>query len=436
MNKKEKFLSITLFLISLLGFIKINALPDYNYYFFVPENRKAALIIVSQEDDTVYTLYNITGNIKEEVDNGKLSRMEKKTLYSLIHGVYRLATNKRVTAFIALGTLSDTYSAENQYIGSDGKFISKNFLIVPFSNRFFWIVAYEDSNVKFYDSSGKLIKQFKLWKNESRGLIGQPGKVYNIVSDGYISVIVNNYPGVVVLKGADNTIKSNYYLATLEEYTYYSKFVAIPYAPCKVLAANPVSNKKILEHDFSSSEVSGGGKWESFYTITNAPIKFVGDKPFTLMLISNSKGGSRDIETASGIDIFSILENTPVKIYVSKGDKTPSSAIIIAVKKTKILVDGIEFDLMPGSYISLTSGLHELKSDNSVIIEVIYDDGNNDVATLISDKDLGLRVTSLRPSRKSKAQEGFDLNLVALLVVIVIIVVIFIIFMKKRGVRK
>jgi len=171
-----------------------------------------------------------------------------------------------------------------------------------------------------------------------------------------------------------------------------------PYQPCRVTITDTANGAVLWEHQFTQKEAEGYKPvWLKPAGIT---VKIESDKPITVLLASGG-GAYYFFERTKGVAQAAIPANQTFKFYIPPNTAPASDAMIFATSNCRATLDGTPLEFGAGQYLEIPPGLHQIKSDKPLILQIYYSGGAGDATALISDKDAGKTLPPPRPSTET-----------------------------------
>ena len=346
----------------------------------------ATLTLVGWHDDTKIEVYTLPD--ENLVYSATINRMEKVHVFLPNGTFFKLQASKPVFSLLTAGELNRTQPSWPATIvgfipSTDGAAVGKEFIfmsIQKWDETPYRFRALEDSQIKIMDSSGATVKAFKLAANTYKDIALKSFKVYHVTSTGnieiqsyygvrtrYIPSITGSYIGTTFYTTSNNVwnplISHGFMLIGQGE-------------DAKVTIYDVEYKKKIFE-----TEVPARGK--VFVTPETVRMRLLpypeilikSDKPIMVCHVHHGAepGTSSHIgggDYGTGVVYLPIKANQPTMVYVPIN--CTSESYIFAYKDTNVIVDGLQIRLEADHYLPLQQGLHEIRSDADVLIQITH----------------------------------------------------------------
>ena len=444
----KTYSTIIIILTLVIGLHPVIGSPQHVYYFYIPYVNgnipiQATIMFISPEKTEV-ALYRLEhgGIIVKHLINITIPKLKEFNV-TVASGAYKIVANRRISILI--------YSGKRSYSGIDltglfpsldGGYIGKEFIVIKVGGsgvgvgENIVVHAMEDTEIKIYDTSGRLIGQQVLKQNET-ALLKAPlssGDICHVVSTGRIVVSQVAYDGMMFAIDATGKFKgTNLYAGHT---AYEGHLLVFPYEKCRIRVTRTPQYGIQAEYAFSKQEVDSLSFFKTTYT-RDTYYRIVSDKPVTVLA-----GDAKDlieIEEIRGIAMLPVPANTPMRLYA------PSGMIIFAPSSVTIKIRsqrGVDtLSLQQDQYYKYPRGVYEVVSDKPILIEVIgngssdVDGGSSiwDAEFLVSSQDLDL---DLGPPARSKfvtRQERSNIHTIFIIVIVIVIIVLAIIVKKFKS---
>ncbi len=439
-------------------------LIDGKQYNYTPPPGTALLDVVAIHDDTKVDIVNIvTGEVMYSFT---LDALEWRTLPISFGTFFKVVSNKRIMASLVGG--SDYPSGLTAaghgtggtgviYPAADGGFIGKYFVIVPVSVTS-GLVAYEagynalilgieSTEFEIVDSVKKWslkasvkqqeAKRYSLWCRIMAGFppaIG-PGNsmVFTIKSRANIMVTAVNTGCLVAVPALSGGFAGKmFYIPAFFSYEMVEGCVAaivvVPTKACKVEVYDARTMDKIAEKSFSERDVEADAVW--FYKLGRVRDKeyiIASEAPITLL--AGSTLGGEDIQhLGPDVTFMGARPGETIKFYV------PTLGVVFTPEDAELVIDGKTLSLKADSYILLDQGVHTLRSNKVVIIELVSSvQGLSRWGTYLIEP-LDITKEFKVPEGFGKPKGGFPIWIITV-VVLVTLVCAFLVLRKRRARR-
>jgi hypothetical protein len=367
----------------------------YNY---TPPENTAILDIIAVEDNTYAEVWDLLA--KERIGSATLNALEKFTIFIKFGTFFKVVANKRVSVFQNGGYWEYITTGDTTFYPSDeGGFIGKKFTFTPtsFPNAYityrygsnFLCTALEDATVVVYDSTGKEVMSFSLKQGESlyysRGrLINRRDKgapthgggdsiIFRAESTGLIIIRTVTQRSFLVVPAVTGGFVGKLFITpailAVDEPGAEEVLIIVPIEPGTVSIYDNKMNL-ITEKSFTQNDINNKVYW--FYSLGKSSQTIIIKSTCSITVLEGStyippEMGKTTIgpeDLGSNIAYMGARANEETRFYV------PSTAIIFAPEDLTITVDGETKRLKKDDFIILDRGVHSIKADYEVIIQL------------------------------------------------------------------
>jgi len=409
--------------------ILISQQSKFQYFFYVPSfDNRMYIIITGLHESTHYTLYNITEmGLKTKFLTGALNKYDV-VYYNLSEGFYLLETDKRVSAVVRIGDkpFYDTYT---YHISVDGTVLGNEFIFTSLQTASIVVLAYEDSKVELYDTSGRIIQKMDLVQNSSALLKTLSGKTYRVVSSGRIALIeaFGKTPGEKTLRfiTPENCLKGKWLMTYYVPNPAVEGFIIVfPYSPGKVRILYGSTNKLVAEHVFSKEDIEKNRYWIVKTRFKSRPLKIISEGNVSAIAMSGSQWREFVLENVRGLDLLDLPANEEIKVFAL------TKIVIFTPYESEVTVNNIKFESGRGGYLVFTGErIYSIKANKPILVEII-NNIHTDGFSLISQKDVGVRLSPVKRST-AKMQGGINPLMIGIIIVILVIVLALLFYKLK-----
>jgi len=367
----------------------------YNY---TPPENTAILDIIAVEDNTYVEIWDLLA--KEKIGSVTLNALEKFTTFIKFGTFFKVVSNKRVSVLQSGGYWEYAAVGDTTFYPSDEcGFVGKKFTFTPtsFPNAYityrygsnFLCTALEDAKVTIYDSTGKEVSSFSLKQGESlyysRGrLVSRRNKghpthgggdsiIFRAESTGLImvrSVTQRSFLAVpAVTGGFVGKLFVTPAILAVDEPGAEEVLIIVPIEPGTVSIYDNKMNL-IAEKSFTKSDIDNKVFW--FYSLGKSSQTIIIKSTCNITVLEGSTYIPPEIgkttigpeDLGSNIAYMGARANEEIRFYV------PSTAVIFAPEDLTITVDGETRRLKKDDFIILDRGVHSVKADHEVIIQL------------------------------------------------------------------
>lgn len=408
----------------------------YRYYFYLTSLYKGGyLYVIGYKDSTSIKIYNLTneGASKELFKEDLVNRMQLK-YYRLSPGFYLLETSKRVGAIIRNCGVDDVFgdfytfftSVSGAPLGTEFIFMSST------SGSDVYVVAFEDSKITLYDSSGKKVQTLELIQNQTKPLKTLKGRVYRLVSTGRVALFKTAGEETSVFISSRGTFRGRWLMMEWEPNANIVGFIIVlPYEAGKVKIIQSRYNKVLAEHTFTKDDVEKMNYWLYFIKVSKQPIKIVSTGDVSAIGTSSGQFEEQVLRLCRGITIASVPAGQEFRTYAV------NKTIVFAPYDSQLEINNVPFTVSAGQFFVFDGGqVYTIKSDKPVLVELIYRQSWRQGTVLISDKDAGVILPPPKKSLASRQGRGPGMELIYIIGIALIAVIALALFFLRKKKKK
>jgi len=402
--------SFVLLLTPILAFAQTNANQEgYTYYGHVPAKiwfaepteyqvvqpkggweinplsiAESALIgVLAYEDDTEVKVYTLPQKVlfKDET----ISEMEMLFVELPNATFFKVCTNKPVTVEFLGGnvggeeldpTMNKAPLINSFYPAVDGSYVGKEFIFIAaqgLTGQPYRIVALENSDVTVYKEDGSTLTSFALEANEYKSLSLTAFKAFKVTSTGNIIVQTFDTGRSMYVPSVDGGYAGTdfYTVATTDwDPTVTYGFQIIAAEEAKVTIYDVEFRRKIGEFAVPAGRnITITPKSDEIFIESDNPVSvaFVHHGP------SVHAGGIGGGGWAYGAGLTYLGVSPGETVYAYVPLSTCQESFVFAYKDgTVVTIDGAPVVLDADGYMPLALGLHEMKSTENVLIQIVH----------------------------------------------------------------
>ena len=399
----------------------LNDIIDGKTQTFIPPEGTALLDIIGIYEDTEFQIWDILAN--KIIASATLNRLEKQTFFIKFGTFFKVISSKKVAVFISggycmwagyhenrMGTMLLYPSSEGGFIGDDFVFMSSmcsDTYIAYKAGYNLYIAALEKTDIKITSSSGKdvlsaSLDQYGVGKYYLNCRIGieQPtfggggdSMIFHMKSTGKIiasCVTSRSFIAVPCVTGGfvGRMFYAPVYL-TIEEPGSAAAFVIVPIEPGEVKVYDSRFNI-IGERTFTQEDIDKNIFWFRELGSFKGMLLFKSTCDMTVMVGCTYLGSIRkDLgpeDFGDDVTFLGAKANQLIRFYA------PSHAILFSPKDCSAIIDGEVKSLKKDSFILLEQGVHSVKADAEVIVQILS--VGHPVNLTYTDPDTGNTISS------------------------------------------
>ncbi len=418
---------------------------------FTPPSGHAILDIVGTEDNTKVEVYDILN--KRVIAEFTIDRLKKETLFIPYGTFFRVSSDKRVAAYLFGGSGYPGYGSDTFYLSVDGGFIGKEFIFLAstMTDSYsaerrgvnLWMYGIESSDYKIVDSSGFEVGTGHVDMHGSKGSflacrvafgdeIAGAGNsiIFDVSTSGDVLTACLTSSGLMAVPAVTGGFVGRLFVVpaflSLDEPGATVMLIVVPLEAGEVKVYDE-SLREMLSHTFSDSDVAQMKFWYHNLGKTRRTLLIKSTCDITVM-VGNTLV-SEDIDhLGDDITFLGTKPNQEVRFYA------PTMAVVFAPKECDAIIDGVSQHLVADNFVLLEKGVHSVKANTSLIIEVLATPGTWDHwgNYLISPDDVDIEYTP--PEGFGEARGGgLSMTMIGgIVVVVVIVVLVGYAFMRRR----
>ena len=359
------------------------------YYNYTPPSGTALLDILGLEDNAHFKVIDLSTRMS--IVEGRVDKLKKFT-YFIPHGTFfKVVSDKRVLVHLCGGSEYLSMGAYGFYPSVKGGFRGKEFIIIPetiyydsvnilWTGRNLLLMGLSKGDFEVRDSINKwstkgsldqhAVKDYFGWARRYPGTedIG-PGysMIFYVKSSGDIQIAAATTGGFTAVPAVTGGFVGKLFFCPVyigfAEAGITASLVIVPLEPCEVVIYDNSLNE-IARKKFSDSDIEKDAFW--FYPMGNVKrfiiIKSSGD---VTVLAGTTYGSESPEYLGDDITFIGARPNQFIKFYA------PTSAVLFTIEDTNVIIDGVKRYLKADSYILLDRGVHSVKADKLVIIEIL-----------------------------------------------------------------
>jgi hypothetical protein len=339
--------------------------------------KSALLSIVAHYDNTEVKVFLLPDT--RLIEHKTINRMEK-IFITLPNGTFfKVQTNKMVTVELLGGCIGGRDVSPDMdrgpviasfYPATDGGYVGKEFIFIASQGLMdipYRILALEDSEVTIYED-GQETSKLTLKVNQYKSLSLKPFRVYRFVSTG--NIMVQSGWGCIPSVEGTFTGKAFYTSSTTswDPTVAYGFQIIAHEKDARVKIYDVMSTRKIDEFTVPAGKnVTVKPPAEKIYIESYEPIAFM----YVHHGLSGGGAGGGGWAYGSGFSYVGVGPGETVYIYVPVST-SQTSFIFASEDGTIVAVDGAPIELNEDDFITLTNGLHEIKTTKNILIQITY----------------------------------------------------------------
>jgi hypothetical protein len=417
----------------------------------------ALLDVIGVNDGTHVEILDLI--TKEKLASITVDSLKLYTIPIKIGTFFKVVSDKRVALYLWGGTGYGARGSSELYPSVDGGFIGEKFVFLAATTTDtytearrgtnFLMFALEDTEYYLADSTGKEIKSGSV---STRNTVSQllacrfPAHwaAHAVVGGSGNSIIFSLKTSKEVMISSQST-GAFIYIPTLEGGFVGKKFyvpvyvtidepggtaavLIIPHQPGKVTIYN-LKLDVLAEKTFTQDDVDNKNFW--FQTFGKSKQNLLIQSEGDVSVLSGSTRGTEEPDyLGPDVAFLGTRPGQELRFYA------PTSAIIFSPTRVSALIDGKTYDLEYDGYVVLGSGVHTVKADQVLIVQVL---GSSLAwvswgAYLIEPLDVTKTYSATFEGLWSKQFE-LPVNLITAGGAVVVIVVVFVLFRRRKGVH-
>jgi len=418
---------------------------------FTPPLGHAVLDVIGTEDNTKVEVYDILN--KRVIAEFTIDRLKKETLFIPYGTFFRVSSDKRVAAYLFGGSGYVYYGSDTFYPSVDGGFIGREFIFLTSTmtdsysaerrGANFWVYGIESSDYKMVDSSGFEVGTGHVDMHGSKGnflacrvafgdeIAGAGNSiVFDVTASGDIMAACLTSSGLMAVPAVTGGFVGKLFVVpaflSLDEPGATVMLIIVPLEAGEVKVYDE-SLREMLSHTFSDSDVTQMKFWYHNLGKTRRALLIKSTCDITVM-VGNTLVSEDVDHLGDDITFLGAKPNQEVRFYA------PTMAVVFAPEECDAIIDGVAQHLTADDFVLLEKGVHSVKADTTLIIEVLATPGTWDHwgNYLISPDDINIEYTP--PEGFGEARGGgLSMTMIGgIVVVVVIVALVGFAFMRRR----
>ena len=382
----------------------INDIIDGETLNYTSPEGTALLDIIAIKDGTKVQIWDILA--REMLDSKTVNRLEKWTAFIKFGTFFKLVSTERVAVFLSggycmwagfhenrIGTTVFYPSSEAGFIGNDFVFVSSmcsNTYISYRAGFNFYVAPLENSDIEVVSSSGKNVlraslDQYSVGKYYLNCRIGveQPtfggggdSMIFHMKSTGKLMATCVTSRSFMAVPAVTGGFVGKLFYApvyiSIEQDGAASAFIVVPSEPGEVTVYDSKLNV-VDEKAFTQADVDDKAYWFKNMASAKGMLIFKSTGDMTVMVGCTYLGeGPTYVQRQPGpedlgddVTFLGARADQLVHFYV------PFSAVLFSPRDCSATIDGETKDLKEDEFVLLDQGVHSVKADREVIIQVL-----------------------------------------------------------------
>ncbi len=421
---------------------------------YTPPPGTALLDIIGTEDNTKVEVYDISTG--EKIVSITVDRLEKKTLFIPYGTYFKVVSNKRVIAHLVGGNDGPSMDRGEAgfYPSVEGGFRGKEFIFIPMSVSDSYVTGHSNgynayilgltkADFELVDSSGVWsskstvdqhgAKMYLLWGRINHGdaaMGAGNSMIFHLTASDDVMVASMNSGALIAVPAVTGGFVGKLFLApvhmSFRPGVGTAGLLIIPCEPGKVEIYDASSGEKVAEKSFSESDVAQNTYWFRKFGQTREK-EYIIKSTGNIVVYTGVTDGSEDPQDMGpDVTIVGARPNELIKVFV------PTIGIIFAPEDVKVTIDGVMRRLKKDEFTLLDMGVHSIKADAPIIIELVCTKGTPWAwgEYLIEPADI-LKSYEI-PEGFGEIKAGLNITMIVGIAVVVIIVALAVFIMMRR----
>lgn len=351
------------------------------FYFYMPPGGPY-IDFVGIHNRTNIWLFDITKEEAKLVRFGSVDRMKLLTHHDIRGGrYYKVIATKPVAVSIG-GDGAYSFGYNTFYPSVEGSYVGKEFIFmaVPSGYREHVIFGIESSEVEVYDSAGRKVFEDSVPAYFYVKIDLKEREMYRISSSGNITVSTWSGNSIAACPSINGSFVGRKFFG-----------VTIPWAT-GAFAVFAYEDSDVIVHGAATPYRRVLRRGEYWYQSGVGKVYLTFESSGDIAVWTGDIEGPVDHITYMGDDITFIggREGKEFIFYAPHAVAAPGGAVIFAWKDTEVYVNETRYVLREDRYLNLKTGFYHVKANNTIIIQILGEDGVfNDWGTyLISSPEL------------------------------------------------